>query len=343
MDHHQSNGVVVPKVWAHISPDRYRKQALAELAESDDDEFDYPLDDIVDDAQDLSDSQYYTFKNEIPNNNNGYATTDISSYIGGGGGASFVAFETERGSPADTENLVNINFLIKNKNGFLFQRSKKTICGGLVSAKSLNLMLMEEWHDLTLLSKILIIARIPGIVLQRATIPLTSREHYSKEWLVVSIGMSPILSLIYLDKLKLNDFGIAIVIGIISSIIMYYLTKNKKEAPKWSFGTSWPIGSSIIALYGLIIGVFWIDLLASELIDLLHFIGIVTGIPEAILGLTILAWGNSIGDFFTNQAIAKSGKGNMALTACYAGPVFNMLMGLGLGFIAFFISQVIYN
>ena len=47
-----------------------------------------------------------------------------------------------------------------------------------------------------------------------------------------------------------------------------------------------------------------------------------------VLGLTVLAWGNSIGDFSTNMAMARKGLANMALTACYAGPVFNLLVRL---------------
>ena len=47
-----------------------------------------------------------------------------------------------------------------------------------------------------------------------------------------------------------------------------------------------------------------------------------------VLGLTVLAWGNSMGDFSTNMAMAKKGLANMALTACYAGPVFNLLVRL---------------
>mmetsp|Transcript_8009 Transcript_8009/g.20484 ORF Transcript_8009/g.20484 Transcript_8009/m.20484 type:complete len:106 (-) Transcript_8009:210-527(-) len=32
------------------------------------------------------------------------------------------------------------------------------------------------------------------------------------------------------------------------------------------------------------------------------------------------------------MAMAKKGLSNMAITACYAGPVFNMLVGIGVGF-----------
>lgn len=38
----------LPIVWAQLSPDQYRQQALAEMAGSDDDLYDYPLDSLVD-------------------------------------------------------------------------------------------------------------------------------------------------------------------------------------------------------------------------------------------------------------------------------------------------------
>jgi sodium/potassium/calcium exchanger 6 len=60
--------------------------------------------------------------------------------------------------------------------------------------------------------------------------------------------------------------------------------------------------------------------------------GIVLHIPGAIMGLTILAWGNSMADLSANVTMARKGLANMAMTACFAGPVFNILIGLGLGF-----------
>ena len=50
------------------------------------------------------------------------------------------------------------------------------------------------------------------------------------------------------------------------------------------------------------------------------------------MGLTILAWGNSMADLSANVTMARKGLANMAMTACFAGPVFNILIGLGLGF-----------
>jgi sodium/potassium/calcium exchanger 6 len=53
-----------------------------------------------------------------------------------------------------------------------------------------------------------------------------------------------------------------------------------------------------------------------------------------VLGVTVLAWGNSLMDYLNNTAMAGRSRGgnSMAMTACFAGPLFNMLVGLGLGF-----------
>lgn len=39
-----------------------------------------------------------------------------------------------------------------------------------------------------------------------------------------------------------------------------------------------------------------------------------------------------MGDLSANITLARKGLANMAMTACFAGPFFNMLVGLGLGF-----------
>jgi Sodium/calcium exchanger protein len=40
-----------------------------------------------------------------------------------------------------------------------------------------------------------------------------------------------------------------------------------------------------------------------------------------MVGLSILAWGNSIGDLFSNIALAKQGYQQMAFAACFGGPM----------------------
>jgi sodium/potassium/calcium exchanger 6 len=63
--------------------------------------------------------------------------------------------------------------------------------------------------------------------------------------------------------------------------------------------------------------------------DLLVFISILTELPNILIGFTLLAWGNSLGDFVADRALAKIGYGVMAVTGCFAGQLFNLLIGFG--------------
>lgn len=71
----------------------------------------------------------------------------------------------------------------------------------------------------------------------------------------------------------------------------------------------------------------------QELLSCLSTLGHIMGLSPAIMGVTVLAWGNSIGDLVADVALARSGEPVVALAGCYAGPMFNMLIGLGLAFI----------
>lgn len=62
-----------------------------------------------------------------------------------------------------------------------------------------------------------------------------------------------------------------------------------------------------LSLYGFFIAATWIDTIADALVGLLQFLGTISRIPASILGLTVLAWGNSMGDLSANLAMARKG------------------------------------
>ena len=74
---------------------------------------------------------------------------------------------------------------------------------------------------------------------------------------------------------------------------------------------------------------FWISILCDLIVNTLELFGDITGLPSSFLGLTILSWGNSTLDYFASKSIAKRGLGEMAMTGVIAGPIFNILVGLG--------------
>lgn len=62
---------------------------------------------------------------------------------------------------------------------------------------------------------------------------------------------------------------------------------------------------------------------ASEIVQILYVLGIVTNCSNAFLGCTILAWGNSIGDLISNIALSRQGYQKMAFAASIGGPLFS--------------------
>ena len=87
-----------------------------------------------------------------------------------------------------------------------------------------------------------------------------------------------------------------------------------------------------LTLYGFVIAATWLDWIADKIVDLLDLFGVLLNIPSTVLGLTILAFGSSIQDLVSNATLSKRGLSTMATTACFAGPIFNLCVGLGLSF-----------
>jgi sodium/potassium/calcium exchanger 6 len=49
--------------------------------------------------------------------------------------------------------------------------------------------------------------------------------------------------------------------------------------------------------------------------------GVMLRISSTIMGLTILAWGNSVGDTISNIVVSRHGQPQMAIGACFAAPL----------------------
>ncbi|CAK4068492.1 unnamed protein product [Aphanomyces euteiches] len=89
---------------------------------------------------------------------------------------------------------------------------------------------------------------------------------------------------------------------------------------------SWYFRCTVISL---VTSSMWVFVVGHEIVAALHVVGVSLGISGSTLGILVLAWGNSIGDFVGNAALARQGHAQMATAACLAGPIFNTLVGGG--------------
>jgi sodium/potassium/calcium exchanger 6 len=86
----------------------------------------------------------------------------------------------------------------------------------------------------------------------------------------------------------------------------------------------------LFCFLGFVVAIAWISTIANEVVGVLKAFGVILGISDAILGLTIFAVGNSLGDLVADITVAKLGYPVMALSACFGGPMLNILLGIGL-------------
>ena len=69
------------------------------------------------------------------------------------------------------------------------------------------------------------------------------------------------------------------------------------------------------------------------MVDVIQIVGTITDIDLSYLGVTFMALGNSVPDMMTDMTVAKIGFPLMGMTATVSGPVFNIMLGLGISFL----------
>ncbi|KAI9674485.1 MAG: hypothetical protein M1817_001823 [Caeruleum heppii] len=103
--------------------------------------------------------------------------------------------------------------------------------------------------------------------------------------------------------------------------LLVLFTTTPHHPPPWRLS---------LCFLGFLVSICWISTIANEVVGVLKAIGVILGISDAILGLTIFAVGNSLGDLVADITVARLGFPVMALSACFGGPMLNILLGVGL-------------
>uniref|UniRef100_A0A7N1A7M7 Sodium/calcium exchanger membrane region domain-containing protein n=1 Tax=Kalanchoe fedtschenkoi TaxID=63787 RepID=A0A7N1A7M7_KALFE len=177
---------------------------------------------------------------------------------------------------------------------------------------------------------------LPIYLPRRLTIPLISEERWSKPCAVTSVTLAPLLLAtiynfqrrIFGSKSAENIYMTAGLAGLVFGSIAFATTKASEPPKRCLF--PWLAG-------GFVMSITWTYITAEELVSLLLSLGTILGTSPSVLGVTVLAWGNSVADLIANVTMAKEGGSDgvqIAISGCYAGPMFSTLVGLGVSIVS---------
>ncbi|KAI5067349.1 hypothetical protein GOP47_0017877 [Adiantum capillus-veneris] len=173
----------------------------------------------------------------------------------------------------------------------------------------------------------------PLAVPRLLTIPVVEEERWCRPLAVISCCLAPLLLAgLYLLESNSSAVSLGVILGVSGGIGIFLgllaLLSTENTKPPRRFLWLWLAG-------GFIMSIVWFYIVADQLVGSLETLGSIFEIDPAILGLTVLAWGNSIGDLVADLALACSGRDGVqiAISGCYAGPLFNTVVGLGLSLV----------
>ncbi|XP_042343613.1 mitochondrial sodium/calcium exchanger protein [Plectropomus leopardus] len=203
-----------------------------------------------------------------------------------------------------------------------------------VLLRSLNPVDQRKWRRKSWSWRVLKVLKTPVEFLLLLCIPVVDPDKEDRNWCrplnCLHLITAPLVCVLTLQSGLYGGYMIQgefplwllmLLLGLFLSAIVFCTTTNDRP-PKYH---------PLFALLGFVVSAVLISAVASEVVSLLHMLGVVLSLSNTVLGLTLLAWGNSIGDCFSDITIARQGYPRMAISACFGGIIFNMLFGVGLG------------
>ncbi|KAJ4461700.1 Ca2+:Cation Antiporter [Paratrimastix pyriformis] len=186
-----------------------------------------------------------------------------------------------------------------------------------------------EWREKGWFGKTRTLLEMPFTLFRMLTIPHCDKTPSGTTRLVLNCIWSPIFTCYAIGGWNMwivNAEGveafplwaIPLAVSVIGLPVMLLLNRPKIRPKAFLVFTFW----------NFVVSIVWLNLLANELVVILQSLGVSLGLSSAIVGSTVLAAGNSVGDLVANLAVAREGQPRAAVAACYASPLLNALLGL---------------
>ncbi|KAG0211906.1 hypothetical protein BGX28_007188 [Mortierella sp. GBA30] len=214
-----------------------------------------------------------------------------------------------------------------------------------------------DWDEKSAFVKFLAVTSVPMVLLLTLTLPVVELRDVDDESImslepnaprppIITVGEEEILddeiyegwsrtatttqmllapmfiAVVVTSAAQQGYIAIPIALGVGGMLSLLVRRFSTEERPPRFYGA--------LCFVGFLVAITWIFLVANEVVGVLQAFGMIFGVSDAILGLTIFAMGNSLGDLVANITIAKMGFPRMAFSACFGGPLLNMLLGVGI-------------
>ena len=168
----------------------------------------------------------------------------------------------------------------------------------------------------------------PFTILRDVSWPIVEEDRWNKYWLLFSSLGAPFLITFFaggrcvarnslpgdLGGTVLKVVPVWVLLLLLAAVLLLCnaLCTSFQQPPEKGFYLV------VLVLLGFVSSVMWISAVAQELVSLLNALGLMLNISPVILGLTILAWGNSLGDMVSDVSLARQGYPQMAIGGVYA-------------------------
>ena len=187
----------------------------------------------------------------------------------------------------------------------------------------------------TLLASLLAPLLRPLEVARRATIPEADATRWHRAYAAANVFFCPLVAFRFATKTarelgadalatRLDSLQAPLALAASVAAGIFHARASPESPP--------PLWRDAALVGGFAASVAWLGASAKELLGCVSALGGTLGVSPEVLGATALAWGNSAGDVVADAAVARAGRPGTALAACYAGPLFNAAVGLGLAF-----------
>jgi sodium/potassium/calcium exchanger 6 len=195
-----------------------------------------------------------------------------------------------------------------------------------------------DWDaDASTFEKVTFVLEYPFSILRWVSIATADQQWSQRRRVLSAIAPMGMVTVVFLD-FSSNWTGGTAYAGFFTPVYLYnmigafvvgvvlYLTSTNDALPRWN---------GFLVFMAFVATVAWLDLLGNECVAVLESVGTITGITESsvghsILGVTVLAWANSIGDFISDTAVTRAGKPEMGVSAVFGSPMLTACLGIGI-------------